>query len=219
MKKAFIVFFVALVALAGCASPPPPAPVLEVATPPYDILQHKGTTLGVTTIPAWIPASLEGPKAVEKLPDYKGMFVVVVDVTGRDLEGTSLVAQRLNADAEISRYLSLRVKDTFAGAQVGDKDKIESYIERTVKSVSEARFSGFQRAADWWVQYRWYKDAKKRQWERDEFRVLQLYTVDKEVLELQLQKYLEEAEEAETPKTPEKQRAMDLVQQSFFDGF
>jgi hypothetical protein len=47
---------------------------------------------------------------------------------------------------------------------------------------------------------------------------MQLYTIDKASLQDQLQKILAGAAAAE-PKTPEKQRAMDLVQQSFFDGF
>jgi hypothetical protein len=212
------IVIVALAMLAGCATPPPPAPPPVATTAVFDILQHKGTTLGSPNVPAWVTASLDGAKAIERLPEYKGQFVVIIDVTGRELEGTKLAASRLNADTEISRYLSLRVKDSFAGAQVGDKDKIETYMERTVKSVSEARFSGFQQATDWWVQYRWYKDDRKKQWDRDEFRVLQLWTVNREVLEQQLQKILAGEEEKE-PKTPEKQRAMDLVQQSFFDGF
>lgn len=219
MKKFLIVFAVlAALLVASCASKPPapPPPIPTMAK--FEILQHKGTTLGITNAPAWIEASLQGPKTVERLPDYTGKFVVVVDVTGKDLEGTSLAASRLNADTEIARYLSLRVKDTFAGAQVGDKDKIETYMERVVKSVSEARFSGFQKAADWWVQVRWYKPDKPSQWDRDEFRVLQLYTVDKAVLEEQFRKALA-GEAANEPKTPEKQRAMDMVQQSFFEGF
>jgi hypothetical protein len=208
---------IAIVAM-GCASKPATPAPMETKTPPYDILQHKGTTLGVLTPPSWIEASLMGPKAVEKLPDYTGKFVVVVDVTGKDLEGTSLAAQRLNADTEIARYLSLRVKDTFAGAQVGDKDKIETYMERVVKSVSDIKFSGFQRAADWWVQIRWYKPDGKKTWDHDEFRVLQLYTVDKTVLEQQMEKILSGAA-ADEPKTAEKERAIEAVKQAFYEGF
>jgi hypothetical protein len=219
MKKNTIIIgaLLALLVLAGCATPPPPpAPLPSVAK--FEILQHKGTTVGVLAPPAWVEAAINGAKAVEKLPEYKNSFVVVVDVSGGSLEGIQNVASRLNADTEISRYLSLRVKDTFAGAQVGDKDKIETYMERCVKSVSEARFSGITKATDWWVQLRWYKPDNPRAWDHDEFRLLQLYTVDKAVLEEQLRAILAGAA-ADEPKTPEKQRAMDLVQQSFFDGF
>jgi len=215
---AILVILAALVAIVGCASKPAePTPPPTMAK--FEILQHKGTTLGVAMPPPWVEAAINGPKVVEKLPDYKDMFVVVVDQTGKDLDGTQLAASRLNADTEIARYLSLRVKDTFAGAQVGDKDKIENYMERCVKSVSDASFSGFQKAADWWVQIRWYKpDPSKKIFDHDEYRVLQLYTINKDSLEAQLQKILS-GNAANEPKTPEKQKAMDLVQQSFFDGF
>jgi len=221
MKKmlGMLAIVLAILAVTGCPSAPPaPPPAPAVVVPPFEILQHKGTTLGVAMPPAWIEASLQGPKAVEALPGYEGKFVVVVDVTGKDLEGTSLAAQRLNADTEIARFLSIRVKDTFAGAQVGDKDKIETYMERVVKSVSEIQFSGFQKAADWWVQIRWYKPDGKKTWDRDEFRVLQLYTVDKTVLEEQLRKILDGVE-ADEPKTPEKERAIEAVQNAFYEDF
>ena len=96
-------------------------------------------------------AALDGPKAVEKLPDFAGKYIVVVQQDGKDLTGAQLAASRLDAQATISQLISTRVKDTFAGAQVGDKDKIETYMERCVKSVSEAQFSGFAQEADWWV--------------------------------------------------------------------
>jgi len=53
---------------ASCASAPPKAPEIVTNTPPYDILQHAGTTLGVTQLPPWVTVALQGAKAVEKLP-------------------------------------------------------------------------------------------------------------------------------------------------------
>ncbi|MEI6876021.1 MAG: hypothetical protein WCL50_12930 [Spirochaetota bacterium] len=219
MKRISIVASVvaALVLAVSCASAPT-VPELVTNTPPYDILQHSGTTLGITQMPSWVPAALQGAKAVEKLPDYQGQFVVVVDVTGKDLEGTRMAASLLNAQTEISRYLSLRVKETFSGAQVGDKNKIEDYMERVVKSVSNVQFSGFEKAADWWVQYRWYKDANKRKVDREEYRVFQLYTINKQILADQLQRILDSEAKAEQV-TPDKQKAMDLVQKSFKSDF
>jgi hypothetical protein len=209
---ALIVLFFAL----SCAGEPKPTP--PVTTGKFEILENTGTTLGYPSPPAWVEAAIQGPKAVEKLPDYKGLFVVVVDQTGKDLEGTKAAARKLDADTSIASYLSLRVKDTFAGAQVGDKDRIETYMERTVKSVAEARFSGFQPAGEYWVHIRWYKPDKPKVFDHDEYRVVQLYTIDKARLEDQLKKILENAVQDDA-KVPEKQRAIDMVQQSFFEGF
>lgn len=222
MKKILVIAatLATLLFAASCASAPPPKePEIVTNTPPYDILQHAGTTLGVTQLPPWVTVALQGAKAVEKLPEYKNDYVVVVDVTGKDLEATKMAASLLNAQTEISRYLSLRVKETFSGAQVGDKDKIETYMERVVKSVSEVQFSGFQKAADWWVQYRWYKDANKRKVDREEFRVFQLYTINRDLLQQQLERVLADAAKTETQMTPDKQKAIDLVTQSMKSDF
>jgi hypothetical protein len=179
---------IVVLAVVGCASAPKPAP--PTTTAKFEIAQHKGTTLGVAMPPPWVEAAVNGPKTVEKIAEYKDQFVVVVDQTGQSLDGVQLAAQRLNADTEIARYLSLRVKDTFAGAQVGDKDKIETYMERCVKSVADAKFSGFSKSADWWVQLRWFKPDKPKVFDHDEYRVIQLYTIKRETLETQLQKIL-----------------------------
>lgn len=222
MKKiiAIAAVLLALIAVVGCASKPAtPTPAPVAATAKFEILQHKGTTMGVTTPPSWVEAAINGPKAVEKLADYKDQYVVIVDVTGQSLDGVQLAAANLNATTEVSRYLSLRVKDTFAGAQVGDKDKIETYMERAVKSVSDATFSGFTKSADWWVQLRWYKPENPKAFDHDEYRYLALYTIPQDVLKQQLDKILAGAASAEQQVTPDKQKAMDLVQQSFYDGF
>lgn len=220
MKRTFpLVASIIVVALvSACATGPKPIKV-DTKSPPYDIIQHSGSTLGITELPGWVAVALQGPKAVEKLPDYKNDYVVVVDTVGKDLEGTKMAASLLNAQTEVSRYLSTRVKETFAGAQVGDKDKIETYMERVVKSVSEVQFSGFQKAAEWWVEYRWYKDAFKWSVDRDEYRVFQLYTIDKQLLQTQLQKILDDASKAEPQMTADKQKAIDLVNQSLQGDF
>ncbi|MDA8410780.1 MAG: hypothetical protein M0001_10345 [Treponema sp.] len=223
MKKLFLVAATvsALVIVASCASAPPPKqPELVVKSPPYDILQTKGTLLGMNDSPSWVIADLQGgEKAVEKLPDYQKDYVVVVGVTGKDLEATQMAAGLLDAQTQVANYLSRRVKETFSGAQVGDKDKLETYMERVVKSVSEVQFSGFQKAADWWVQLRWYKDQNKRKIDHDEYRVFQLYTIDKDVLQTQFDKILADAGKTEAQMTPDKQKAMDLVNQAMKSGF
>jgi hypothetical protein len=108
------------------------------------------------------------------------------------------------------------VKDTFAGAQVGDKDKIETYMERCVKSVSESRFSGFAQEADWWVKLQTFTSDGKP--DDQMYRVIQVWGIDKTLLQKQIDQILKDNAATE-PKTEAKQKAMDLVQQSFNDGF
>lgn len=219
MKKILIIMAVVLAMTSCVSNPPPPEPTPAPATvAPFEILQHKGTTLGVTTVPGWVAESLNGPKAIEKLPDYKDKYVVIVDIADKSLQAIQLAADNLNAPAAIARYLSTRVKDTFAGAQVGDLSSISTYMERVVKLVSEATFSGFEPGPDWWVQIRWYKPDGKKTFDHDEFRFLKIYSIDKKILMTQLEAIMSGAK-AEEVKTPEQTRATDLAQQAFYDGF
>jgi hypothetical protein len=220
VKKIVVALVVLSLAFAfvGCASKPgsglnPPA--ATVKSYPPQILMHKGTSFG-KDYPKWMDAALDGPKAVEKLPDFANKYIVVVEQDGQDLTGTQLAAERLNAQTTISSLISTRVKDTFAGAQVGDKDKIETYMERCVKSVSEATFSGFSKESDWWAQLQTFTPEGKP--DKQVYRVIAIYGIDKALLQKQIDKLLSNVAKDE-PKTEQKQRAMDLVQQSFFDGF
>jgi hypothetical protein len=220
VKKIFgiLIILVTLVSVIGCASSSksgvnPPAPTVK-AYPPQ-IIEHKGTAFG-RDYPKWMDAALDGPKAVEKLADFKNKYIVVVQEDGADLTGANLAASKIDAQTVISSLISTRVKDTFAGAQVGDKDKIETYMERCVKSVSEATFTGFAQESDWWVKLQTFTSDGKA--DKQIYRVIQVWGIDKDVLSKQIDAVLK-GESAKEPKTPEKQRAMDLVQQSFFDGF
>jgi len=224
VKKILVILVAALVLFAAmsCASKPatPAAAGPAEAAPtvkayPPQILEHKGTAFG-RDYPKWMDAALDGAKAVEKLGDYTNKYIVVVQEEGGDLTGVQLAASRLNAQTTIAQLISTRVKDTFAGAQVGDKDKIETYMERCVKSASEAKFSGFGQEGDWWAKLQTFTADGKP--DKQVYRVIQIWGIDKDSLKQQVDSILK-GEAAAEPKTEEKTRAMDMVQQSFFEGF
>jgi len=218
-----LIVLLSIVAVVGCGSTAPAKPTEPIKPPaptvkayPPQIIEHKGTAFG-RDYPKWMDAALDGPKAVEKLPDYANKYIVVVQEDGGDLTGAQLAASKLNAQSTVASLISTRVKDTFAGAQVGDKDKIETYMERAVKSVSEATFSGFAMESDWWVKLQTFTSDGKA--DKQVYRVIQIWGIDKDSLKAQIDKVLKGESDKEPAKTPEKQKAMDLVQQSFFDGF
>jgi hypothetical protein len=218
-----LIVLLSLAAVIGCASSPKPEPQKPGVNPPAttvkayppQILEHKGTAFG-RDYPKWMDAALDGPKAVEKLPDYANKYIVVVQEDGADLTGVQLAASKINAQTTIAALISTRVKDTFAGAQVGDKDKIETYMERAIKSVSEATFTGFAMESEWWAKLQTFTADGKP--DKQVYRDIQIWGIDKDILKKQIDKQLQGAAATE-PKTEAKQKAMDLVQQSFFDGF
>ena len=223
MKKilAILFFVLAMIAFVGCPSVPttngkiPGAVSEDIKTYPPKVLEHKGTLWG-TNPPNWLMNALKGYKEVEKMPEYQGKFVIIVEEQGMDLAGTELSASRMNAQTRIAALLSTRVKDAFAGAQVGDKDKIESYMERVVKSVSDATFVGFMPEDSWWVYIQTFTTEGKP--DKREYRVIQLWTIGKEELQKQIDNMID-MEAAVEPKTPEKERAIEKVQETFYEGF
>lgn len=221
MKKvisAFIVLVVVFGLLACTSTPKETAAIgpLETIAYPPKILEHEGTLWG-TNPPAWILEYIsKGYKAVERMPDYQGQFVIIVNAEGASREGASLAAGRLNAQTTISAMMSTRVRDTFAGAQVGDKDMVETYMERVVKSVSEAQFAGFRMEDEKWLHVQEFDDKGKPS--RRVYRVYQLWTISKDALNRQIENILSGAAAAE-PKTPEKERAIAAVQNAFYEGF
>jgi hypothetical protein len=151
MKKrnVFVILAMAIVVLslfASCMTKPP----LRKGDV---VIEDKGTAYGIRT-PKWVEtAIIGGPKDIEKLPEYKNVVVVVAQFEAQNLQSAQLLAERMQAQTELSSYLSTRVKDAFKGANVADADSknFGVYGERFVASVSEAKYSGFRKDTDWWV--------------------------------------------------------------------
>ena len=196
-----------LLIIAGCASTPDPA---DEAVQPFVVLQHRGSSRGVDA-PEWVRVSLEGAAAVEAMDEFEGKYVVVLEETGSDLRGVEMWAQNFSAPAQIAQQVSTRVEQRFAGAAAGEVDAIETYMENVVKTMSDAEFSGFRRAGEWWVQYRWY-EADRTTVDRDEYRYTVLYTVDRELLDRQVLHAIEVAErQAEEPRTENERTVRERV--------
>jgi len=182
------------------------------------LLEDKGSAFGVKT-PKWVEtAIIGGAKDIEKLPDYKDYVVFIAQFEAQNLQSAQLLAERMQAQTELASYLSTRVKDAFKGANVADADSknFGVYGERFVASVAEATYSGFRRDSDWWVKVQTYTPDNKP--DKQLFRVIQLWTISKEMLKKQFDMMLVEMA-GTTPPTPETQRAMDIVQNTVARDF
>lgn len=219
MKKGKVLVFVVAVLLlalvaSSCATK---APLRKGEV----LLEDKGTAFGVKT-PRWVEtAIIGGSKDVEKLPDYKDFVVFVAQFEAQNLQSAQLLAERMQAQTELASYLSTRVKDAFKGANVADADSknFGVYGERFVASVAEAKYSGFRRDSNWWVKVQTFTPDNKP--DKQLFRVIQLWTISKDMLKKQFDMMFAEVAGSQPP-TPETKRAMDLVQNTvasdFFSG-
>ena len=209
-RKAVLVLLVAAVII-SCGTKPPLRKG-EV------LIEDKGTAYGLKT-PKWVElAIIGGYRDIEKLPDYKDKVVFIAQFGAQNLQSAQLLAERMQADTEIARYLSTRVKDAFKGANVADADSknFGAYGERFVMSVGEATFSGFRMEADWWVKVQTYTPEDKP--DKQIYRVIQLWAIDKNMLQKQFDMLFSQMAGGEPP-TPEQKRAMDLVQNTVTKDF
>ena len=208
----FVGITIALLGLVMACSTNPPLRKGEV------LLEDKGSAYGIKT-PKWVQmAIVGGSKEVGKLPDYKNDVVVIAQFEAANLQSAQLLAERMQAQTELASYLSTRVKDAFKGANVADADSANFgiYGERFVASVAEAKYSGFRKDTDWWVKVQTYKED--RQPDKQMYRVIQLWAINKDMLQKQFDMILESVK-AQAPKTPETQRAMDLVDNTVSKDF
>jgi hypothetical protein len=196
--------------LVSCASGPKiNAPQVTQANKPkiIDDQYH-----GSRDTPEWIFLQ---PNELEAKAEYKDAYVFVFVQQGKDVDGLKLWVRGFAAASEVARMVSTRVQDKFAGAAAGDKDKLETYIEEVVKSVSEAQYSGARKAAEYWWQVQ--KTAADKS-VTETFEYYLLYTVPKTQIDQAIKRSIDGAASAVKPKTEDEQTARDRVKKSFDNG-
>jgi hypothetical protein len=193
----------AAVLMASCASQP------NVAN---SVVTKQGTVQVIDDIyhlsretPDWI--FLE-PAEIEKASEYRDLYVFKGVSTGKDINGLQLWVKSFIVSADLARFVSVRVQDKFVGAAAGDIDKLETYMEDVVKSVSEAQYSGARIVKQYWWQIR---KARADGGIDDIYEYYVLYTVDKKQIDAAIKRALEENNAKAKAKTEDEQTARDRV--------
>lgn len=187
--KSILFLLVVICLLAGCASKPEPAPEpkeLEGVVK-TEVLEHKGTSLGINQLPVWVETYVAtGITGLEKLSDYQGSYCFVGEETGTNLDAVQTWAASFDVAREIATTVSSRVDSLFTGAASGSPaDDYGTYFENVVKAAANAEFSGARKINDWWILVRRYDPDSKKRFE-DEYRVFVLYTIEKDILDEQI---------------------------------
>ena len=118
----------------------------------------------------------------------------------------------MNAPAEVSRLVSTRVEQVFAGAQVGDQDFVEAYFENVVKTVSDAELNGLRKYGDFWVLKEYYDDRGRAT--RREYEYYTMYRISQD----QVDDLIERAISGLDADTEEEKTARERVQEILGDG-
>lgn len=198
----------AALVFSGCASkqedPEPKELESQVKT---EVLEHKGTALGVNQLPVWVETYIsEGILAVEKLSSYDGSYCFIGEEAGSNLDALQVWVSSFDVPSEIAASVSTRVNALFTGAASGSPDgEYGTYFENIVKSTSSASYSGARKVNDWWILTRRYDPDQKKKYE-DEYRCYVLYTIDKDLLDRQVLEMMDKVA-AETEGSTEAQKS------------
>lgn len=205
-KRILLAVVVASLVFASCASNKDPEPKDLKGAVKTEVLEHKGSALGVNQLPAWVETYIaEGIVGVEKLSSYEGSYCFIGEEAGTNLDAIQVWVNNFDVPAEIARNVTTRVDALFTGASSGSPDgEYGTYFENIVKTTSNASFSGARKVNDWWVLTRRYDPDVKKQYV-DEYRSYVLYTIEKSVLDKQVLDMIDKVA-AETEGTTDAQK-------------
>jgi hypothetical protein len=222
-KMMYVLMFAGLVFLfvTGCGSSgdstkpePIESPQVSSAVRRPDLLDHKNYVFG-RDVPEWV---MMDQGEIETLDRYKNDYVFKFQSPGaQNLQGAELWTKNFTANSEIAAQIRTRVQAKFAGSAAGDMNDLVSYMENTVKSLSDATFSGYRERENYWIQQRHYKADGSV--DRDDFTYYSLYTIPRSTLDQLVNKALNDADIADKPKTENERTARERVKEAFAEGF
>jgi len=215
-KVAVVLVVIALLFACGTKPTPKQEQALKVEPQVYPpkVIEHKLTALG-GDVPDWIFQYANG-EDLEKKREYKDLYVFVFEQTGKDLEGVKAWTRSFSAATEVARMVSTRVMNKFAGAQVGDKDMVETYMEEVAKILAVAEYAGARKKDDFWIHRQFYDDNGSPS--KKEYTYYMLYTVPREQIDAAIQRSLDAQNNKAKAKTEEEQTARDRVKELFTEG-
>jgi hypothetical protein len=194
--------------LLSCASGPKGE--LNERTDPKDevvTIDHKNKALG-GAVPDWVFASVFD---LEEQPKYKDMYVFKMEADGKDKDGAMTFLRGMEVPTQVARQVSIRVQNKFVGAQVGDKDKVETYMENVTKSLAQAQVTGLREVDNYWVKL---QEGQKEPY----YRAMALYIVPKAEIDGAIARALDSENQKTKPKTEEEKVARERVKAVFGEG-
>lgn len=155
------------------------------AIPQTVIIDYKNKAFGAP-MPEWFMDALE-----DDYDSFKEKFncqdctIFKIEGKGTNLELVQSWLQNAEFNYQIATSLQTIVEQRFSGV-LSNKEKSQKAI---YASSTKAKFAGFQKKTDFWAQQRIIDNVKNTV--KDEYNVVQFYTINKELYEKLLSNYLD----------------------------
>lgn len=204
-------------AFAACESAPEPATEtadeqsIEPDVRQPDMLDHQNFAFG-DPVPQWVR---EDVSDLEQLDEYEDLYLFKFEgPRAQSLMGAQAWVDQFVAANQIASSIQQRIESRFTGALVGDVDMVETYMEQVVDTFTEANVTGYIKLRDYWVQRRYY--TPDGEVDEDAYSYYVLYGMDRDVLDAQIERALQEADSEDV--TEEEASARDRVRQAIENG-
>lgn len=214
MKKSFLLVAMAMtlvVGFFGCASDggnEDGMAMSKVKRP--EVLDHKNLKWG-KDVPDWVMMS---NTELEALPENEDFYVFVYESPkAQNVQGAEMYTKNMQAAAEIASMISLRVKSKFTGANAGDLENVETYMEQVTKTLAQAEISGLKKVDDYWVQMRYFDEKGKPSEEAYTYKIM--YRIPRDTMDGLVQQAIDGTE----PESEDGARTKNLVKDAISGGF
>ncbi|MBR3671757.1 MAG: hypothetical protein IKN68_03860 [Spirochaetia bacterium] len=199
--KAIVLLCIVVLILASCgttakAANQEPAPATETASavtqqaanpaiPQTVIIDYKNKAFGAP-MPEWFMDALQDDyDSFKEKFNCKDATIFKIEGKGTNLELVQSWLQNAEFNYQIASSLQTIVEQRFSGV-LSNKEKTQKAI---YASSTKAKFAGFQKKTDFWAQQRIIDNVKNTV--KDEYNVVQFYTIDKELYQKLLSSYLD----------------------------
>ncbi|MDR1095623.1 MAG: hypothetical protein LBL31_04485 [Spirochaetaceae bacterium] len=155
-------------------------------------LEHKGTALGIDSVPQWIADYYDrGLPGVENLDDYQGKYCFVAEEIGPERQPLLTWVNNFNAQQQIGAMIDTRVVSVFKAneSKVPDNADARREYSNSINSLITGTYTGARKESDWWSKQR---ITAKGQPDEVRYTALALYTIDRKVLDSQIAAKIEE---------------------------
>jgi len=239
MKKNKIILLLPIILLAACVTkkdavmfrPDPVQDKLQEQTSlpeSWEIIRSQNGS-PEKGIPTWLRGYLDrGIQGVESMDTYNGKYVFVGENRGNNINTLQQWADGFSTTQDLPRLIVQRVeKRLVASASLYPDDEYGEYFAYLIKKVSDEEFPEANKEQIFWIKQRKIPNSKENDenaetppanddLERYEFYVL--ITINKESLQGVIQKIMADIK-TNTAPTKQQRAAINIINQTFFEGF
>jgi hypothetical protein len=194
----------------------------------WEIINSQNGSQG-NGIPVWLRGFLDkGIQGIESLDTYSGKYVFVGENRGNNINVLQQWADSFTTAQDLPRLIVQRVeKRLIAPAALYPDDEYGEYFSYLIKKVSDEEYQGAKKEQIFWIKQKKipgsvendeYTETPSADDELERYEIFVLITVDKESLQIAIQKIMANIK-TNTAPTRQQRAAINNINQTFFEGF